>query len=95
MIFLLRSVPIGDDGQLMSCRWPVLWLSTHAVQPPVSIGDDGQLLSAAGPSNGLVQMQYNRQPVKGLPSSVLLQVFSVKRFPSRVFRQECSGKCFP
>ena len=23
------TVPVGDDGQLMSCPWPVLWLSTN------------------------------------------------------------------
>ena len=39
------TVPIGDDGQLMSNRWPVLWLSTNAVQLTVPIGDDGQLMS--------------------------------------------------
>ena len=27
--------------------WPLLWLSTHAVQLTAPIGDDGQLMSAA------------------------------------------------
>ena len=42
------TVPIGDDGQLMSGRsWgpPVLWISKHAVQLTVPTGDDGQLMS--------------------------------------------------
>ena len=42
------TVPIGDDGPLMSCTsggWPVLWLSTTAVQLTVPTGDDGQLMS--------------------------------------------------
>ena len=43
------TVPIGDDGQLMSCGWPVLWLSTHAVQLTVPKGDDGQLMSCGWP----------------------------------------------
>ena len=30
-----------------SSGWPVLWLSTHAVQLTVPIGDDGQLMSSA------------------------------------------------
>ena len=47
------TVPIGDDGQLMSGgsgasgAWPVLWLSTNAVQLTVPIGDDGQLMSVS------------------------------------------------
>ena len=40
------TVPVGDDGQLMSGGPPVLWLSTHAVQLTVPIGDDGQLMSS-------------------------------------------------
>ena len=46
------TVPIGDDGQLMSGGsggsggWPVLWPTTNAVQLTVSIGDDGQLMSS-------------------------------------------------
>ena len=43
------TVPIGDDGQLMSWPPPVLWLSTHAVQLTVPIGDDGQLMSWGPP----------------------------------------------
>ena len=41
-------VPIGDNGQLMSSGWPVLWLSTNAILA-VPIGDDGQLMSSAWP----------------------------------------------
>ena len=44
------TVPIGDDGQLMSGGsggWPVLWLSTNAVQLTAPIGGDGQLMSGA------------------------------------------------
>ena len=42
------TVPIGDDGQLMSGDWPVLWLCTYyAVQLTVPVGDDGQLMSGA------------------------------------------------
>ena len=37
------ATPIGDDGQLLSCPWPVLWLSTHAVQLAVVAYRDGQL----------------------------------------------------
>ena len=33
----------------MSCGWPVLWLSTNAVQLTVPIGDDGQLMSCGWP----------------------------------------------
>ena len=43
------AAPLGDDGQLMSSRRPVLWLSTHAVQLTVPIGDDGQLMSGGPP----------------------------------------------
>ena len=43
------TVPIGDDGQLMSGGPPVLWLSTNAVQLTVPIGDDGQLMSGGWP----------------------------------------------
>ena len=45
------TVPIGDDGQLMSGASgasggpPVPWL--NAIQLTVSIGDDGQLMSGA------------------------------------------------
>ena len=55
------TVPIGDDGQLMSGGPPVLWLSTNAVQLTAPIGDDGQLMSSpeARPSYGLVQTQYS------------------------------------
>ena len=40
------AVPIGDDGVLMSSAWPVLWLSTNAVQLTTPVGDDGQLMSS-------------------------------------------------
>ena len=33
----------------MSGGWPVLWLSTNAVQLAVPIGDDGQLMSVGWP----------------------------------------------
>ena len=39
------TVPMGDDGRLMSGAPPVFWLSTNAVQLAVPIGDDGQLMS--------------------------------------------------
>ena len=39
-------------------------------------------------------MQYSVFSVKRFPSSVFRQVFSVKCFPSSVFRQVFSVKCF-
>ena len=36
------TVPIGNDGQLMSGAPPILWPSTHAVQLAVPMGDDGR-----------------------------------------------------
>ena len=43
------TVPIGDDGQLMSGVPPAVWLSTNAVQLTVPTGDDGQLMSGVPP----------------------------------------------
>ena len=83
------TVPIGDDGQLMSCGscgWPVQWLSTNAVQLTVPIGDVGQLMSCGWPalwlSTNAVQLT--------VPMCV-----SDKCFSTSVFRQVFFDKCFP
>ena len=69
----------------------------HSAAP---IGDDGQLINVlhppvAGPSYGLLQMQYNVFSVKCFPCIVFRQVFSVKCFPAGVFREVFSVRCFP
>jgi len=43
------SLDVQNDGQLMSCDPPVLWLSTHAVLLAAPIGDDGQMMSCGPP----------------------------------------------
>ncbi len=77
------TVPIGDDGGLMSsgsgCR-DVLWHSTNA---NVSV--------KCFPSSVICDVFS----VKCFPSSVFCQVLSVACFPSSVFLQAFPVKCFP
>ena len=83
------TVPMGDDGQLMSsssCGRPVLWHSTNAVPSSVF----RQVLSVKPFPSSVFRQAFS---VKRIPSSVFRQVFSVKRFQSCVFRQVFSVNC--
>ena len=85
------TVPIGDDGQLMSGGPPVLWLSTNAVQLTIPIGDDGQLMSAplrrpARPMLSTNAVQFVLRLRRALFRSSFAFLFSVRQTFPFLFR---------